>query len=696
MKAKSELMEIKNLTPPEAPRKDTVLELHGDERFDPYYWLRNRGEQDVVDYLEAENEYREKAMSHLKQFEEGLFEEMKGRIKEDDESVPYFKNGYYYLSKYKTGQEYPIYSRREGNLDADDEVLLDINDLARDYSYYNASGLSVSPDNKLLAFGEDTLSRRIYKIRFKDLETGEMLEDEIPNTTGKAIWGNDNRHVFYSVKDETLRSFKIYRHEIGTSSEGDVEIFHEKDPTFYCFVGKSKSEKFIVIGSHQTITTEYQILDADDPTGEFNVFHPRERELEYHISHFDDHWYIRTNADAPNFKLMKTPVDDTKRSAWKEYIPHREDVLLEDTEIFKDHIVLSERSKGVTRIRVRKWEGEEHIIDFGEEAYMAFPTANYEYETPWLRVMFTSLTTPRSVIDYHLDNKEKVLKKEQEVIGDFSKEDYRSERVMVAARDGAKVPVSIVCHKDFKKDGQGPLLLYGYGSYGLSMEPYFSSIRLSLLDRGFAFAIAHIRGGQEMGRSWYRDGKLLKKKNTFNDFIDCGDFLVKNKYCAKDQLYAMGGSAGGLLVGAVMNERPEMWAGIVAAVPFVDVITTMMDESIPLTTGEYDEWGNPNKKEIYEYIKTYSPYDNVSDHAYPPLLVTTGYHDSQVQYWEPAKWVAKLRDMKSYTAPLLMYCNMETGHGGASGRFEQLKEIAMEYAFILDLAGKTEKNGEEH
>lgn len=691
MNKTSKLLNLDGITPPEADKKDTVLEIHGDKRIDPYYWMRERGKENVISHLNAENDYRSQAMSHLSNFEKELFQEMKSRIKEDDESVPYFKNGYYYISRYEKGQEYPIYSRKKDSLESEEVIMLNVNDLAADYSFYNAAGLSVSPNNEILAFGEDTLSRRIYKIRFKNLNTGEYIEDEIPNTTGRAVWANDNKTVFYSVKDETLRSYKIFRHTLGTSASDDVEIFHEDDPTFSCYVSRSKSGQYIVIGSYQTLSSEYRFVNADNPTDEFQLFHPRERDLEYHISHFNDHWYIRTNAGAPNFKLMRSPIDSTAKAYWEDYVPHRTDVLLEGTEIFKDYIVLSERFQGITRVRIKSWTGQDHIIDFDEEAYMAYPSVNHEYDTPWLRLSYTSLTTPRSVMDYNMDTKELVLKKEQEVIGDFSKDNYESERIMVKVRDGEHVPVSLVYRKGFEKNATAPILLYAYGSYGSSMDPYFSSIRLSLLDRGFGYAIAHIRGGQEMGRHWYEDGKLLNKKNTFNDFVDCGKYLVDNKYCAPDQLYAMGGSAGGLLMGAVINDNPELWAGVVAAVPFVDVITTMLDESIPLTTGEYDEWGNPNDKTYYDYIKSYSPYDNVTAQAYPPLLITTGYHDSQVQYWEPAKWAAKLRDYKTNDAPVLMYCNMETGHGGASGRFEQIKEIAMEYAFILDLAGKTEE-----
>jgi oligopeptidase B len=597
-------------------------------------------------------------------------------------------NGYFYISRYNKGSEYPIYSRKKESLEAKEEIMIDVNELAKAYDFYDAGGLSVSPDNRILSFGEDTISRRIYTIRFKDLNSGDFLEDKIPGTTGRAVWANDNRTVFYSVKDETLRSYKIFKHILGTDASEDTEVYHETDPTYGVYVGKSKSKKFIVISSHQTLSSEYRYLDADDPNGEFTIFHKREKALEYHINHYKGHWYIRTNADAPNFKLMRTPLGKTDKSHWEEYIPHRPDVLLEGISIFKDHLVLDERAEGLTRIRVREWTGKEHLIQFNEEVFMAGTSTNPEFNTNLVRLHYTSLTTPNSVIDYNMVSHEKEIKKQQEVIGDFDPSNYQSARIKVKARDGKEIPVSIVHHKNVKQDGTAPILLYAYGSYGYSMDPYFSSVRLTLLDRGFMYAIAHIRGGQEMGRHWYEDGKLLKKKNTFNDFIDCGQYLVDNKYCASNQLYAMGGSAGGLLMGAVINQRPELWAGIVAAVPFVDVITTMLDNTIPLTTGEYDEWGNPNDLKYYNYMKSSSPYDNVESKAYPPMLITTGYHDSQVQYWEPAKWIAKLRDKKTDANPLLLYCNMKTGHGGASGRFEQLREIAMEYAFLLDLADK--------
>ena len=688
-------------TAPVAAQEAKTLSIHGDDRVDNYYWMKltdaqknaeqpDAHTQRVLDYLNAENDYREDVMAPLKPLQEKLYEEIVGRIKQTDMSVPFRDNGYFYFSRYEEGKEYPIYGRKNGSLDAAEEIMLDVNELAKDYAYYQVGGTSVSPNNRLLAYGVDTLSRRIYTLKFKDLETGEMLTDEIPNTGGSAVWANDNRTVFYPVKDETLRTFKIFKHRLGTPTSEDEEVYHEADETFGTFVYKSKSKEYIIIGSYQTLSSEYRVLDADDPDGEFRIIQPRERKLEYDIAHYGEHFYIRTNLDAKNFRLMRTPVNATGKENWTEVVPHRDDVLLEGMDIFKDYLVLSERQGGITRLRVMPWEGEEHYIEMPEAAYLAYTSANREFDTDILRYGYTSLTTPNSVYDYNMQTRERELLKEQEVIGDFDKNNYTSERILVPARDGTEVPVSIVYRKGTPKDGTAPLLLYGYGSYGASMDPYFSSVRLSLLDRGFIYAIAHIRGGQELGRAWYEDGKLLNKKNTFTDFIDVGEWMVANNYTSKDNLFGMGGSAGGLLMGAVVNMRPDLWRGVIAAVPFVDVITTMLDETIPLTTGEYDEWGNPNDAKYYEYIKSYSPYDQVRAQNYPPMLVTTGLHDSQVQYWEPAKWVAKLRELKTDQHPLLLYTNMDTGHGGASGRFERYRETAMEYAFLLDLARRAQ------
>ncbi len=573
------------------------------------------------------------------------------------------------------------------SLDAPEEILLDVNQLAKGHDFYAVGGRSIAPNNKLLIYGEDTVSRRIYTLRVKNLETGEMLPDVIENTTGAGVWANDNKTFFYTRKDKALRPYQIWKHVLGTNVEDDVLIFEEKDDTYRSFIYKTKSDKFLVIGSSQTLATEFQILEADNPNGKFRIFEPRdyENKVEYHIGHFGHKFYILTNWNAPNFRLMETNDFEVGRAHWKEVIAHRKDVLLTNMTIFKDYLVLSERISGITQLRVIPNKGHQHYIDFGEDAFTAYTSINPEFDTDILRVGYTSMTTPSSVFDYNMKTRKLTLLKEQEVVGSFKKEDYESQRLYADARDGVKVPISLVYKKGTKLDGSAPLLLYGYGSYGSTMDPYFSSVRLSLLDRGFIYAIAHIRGGEEMGRHWYEDGKLLKKKNTFYDFIDCGDYLVKNNYTNYNNLFAMGGSAGGLLMGAVINMRPEMWKGVVAAVPFVDVVTTMLDESIPLTTGEFDEWGNPKIEEYYHYIKSYSPIDNVAELDYPALLVTTGLHDSQVQYWEPAKWVAKLRDTKKGSNPIYLKTNMETGHGGASGRFERYKEIALEYAFLLEL-----------
>ncbi len=690
-KTTSKMYEKTGLELPQAAKKPKELTIHGDTRIDDYYWLNQREDEEVLAYLNAENTYTKSMMSHLDTFQEKLYQEIIGRIKPDDTSVPYKDNGYFYITRFEKEKEYPIYSRKKGSLDAPEEIMLNVNELAEGFDYFNIGGREVSPDNRLLAYGEDTLSRRIYTLRFKNLETGEMLPDAIPGTTGSAVWANDNETVFYTLKDETtLRSHRVMRHRLGTPIEEDVEVYSEDDATFLTFAYKTKSDKYIVVGSYATLSQEYRVLDANKPEGEFRIIQPRERGLEYSIAHFGGHFYIRTNLDAQNFRLMKTPEEKTTKDNWEEVIPHRKDVLLEDMEIFKDYLVLSERKAGITQLRVRPWEGEEHYIDFGEDAYLAYTSVNPEFDTKILRIGYTSMTTPNTTYDYDMEGRTFELLKQQEVVGGFNPEEYQSERLMVKARDGVEVPVSMVYRKGFKKDGTQPLLLYGYGSYGNSMEPYFSSVRLSLLDRGFAYAIAHIRGGEEMGRHWYEDGKLLNKKNTFTDFIDVADHLVAENYTSKEQLFAMGGSAGGLLMGAVINMRPDLWKGVIAAVPFVDVVTTMLDESIPLTTGEFDEWGNPKDKTYYEYIKSYSPYDNVEAKEYPAMMVTTGLHDSQVQYWEPAKWVAKLREVKTDQNPLLLHTNMEAGHGGASGRYQRYKETAMEYAFLLDLAGRAE------
>lgn len=677
---------------PQAKKIEKKLEIHGDVRIDPYYWLNERENPEVIAYLEAENQYTDFMMKDTEELQKNLFEEIKARIKEEDESVPYKYNGYWYITRYEKGGEYPIYTRKKGDLKAEEEILLNVNDMAKPYSYFHVNGLNISENNQLLAFGQDTVSRRIYTIQVKDLKTGELLPDKLENTTGGSVWAADNKTLFYTRKDETLRAYQIWKHVLGTPQSQDELVFEEKDDTFDTFVYKTKSRRFIIIGSSSTVSNEYRFIPADQPNAKWQIFQKRERDLEYGIEHFGDYFYIYTNKDkATNFKLMKTPVNKTEKKNWVDVIPHRPDVFLEEFEIFQDYLVLEERYNGLTRLNIRSWDGKvNYYLPFQEEVYSAYIGNNPDFDSEILRYGYTSMTTPNSVIDFNMKDQTHEVKKEQEILGDFKKENYITKRIWVPARDGVKVPVSIVYRKDTPINSNTPLLLYAYGSYGSNMDVYFSTSRLSLLDRGFIYAIAHIRGGQELGRQWYEDGKMLKKKNTFNDFVDVSNYLIHNNYTSAEHLYAMGGSAGGLLMGAVINQAPELYKGVIAQVPFVDVVTTMLDESIPLTTGEYDEWGNPNDKKYYDYMKSYSPYDNIERKAYPNMLVTTGLHDSQVQYWEPAKWVAKLRDMKTDNNLLLLKTDMETGHGGASGRFEALKEVALEYAFIFKLEGITQ------
>jgi oligopeptidase B len=680
-----------NLTPPLAAVKPKTLEKHGDVRTDNYYWLNERENPEVIDYLKKENEYYQKMTAHTAKFREDLFEEMKARIKEDDSSVPYFYNGYYYITRFEKGKDYPIYSRKKGSLDAKEEILFDCNEMAKGHNYFHLGGLNVSEDNQWVAFGVDTVSRRQYTIQIKNLITGEILPVRIENTTGGSTWAGDNKTLFYARKDEvTLRSDKIYKHKLGTNPKNDALIYFEKDDTYATFVYKEKSKKYLVIGCNSTLTSEFRILDAKSPDGEFKIFQPRTRGLEYSISHYGDKWYVLTNKDkATNFKLMVTPENATSKENWKDLIAHRKDVLLEDIEIFKNYLVVSERANGLNKIRIRPWDGSgEYYLPFEIETYSAEIGTNPDFDTDVVRYSYQSLATPASGIDFNMKTREKTILKEQEVLGGkFDKNNYVEERIWATAEDGTKVPISMVYRKGIKKDGNNPLLLYAYGSYGASMDPYFFSIRLRLLDSVFIYAIAHIRGGEDLGRDWYENGKLLKKKNTFTDFIDCSKYVIAQKYTSPKHLYAEGGSAGGLLMGAIINMAPQLYNGVIAQVPFVDVITTMLDDTIPLTTGEYDEWGNPNDKEYYDYMKSYSPYDNVKAQSYPHMLVTTGLHDSQVQYWEPAKWVAKLRVMKTDNNLLFLDTNMEAGHGGASGRFEAIKEVAKEYSFLLDLEG---------
>jgi oligopeptidase B len=690
---------------PIAEKKPKKLVKHGDVRVDNYFWMRLSDEQKlapvkdahtqkVINYLEAENDYHDKITAYTKNFEEELFLEMKGRIKEDDATVPYKDNGYFYITRYEKGKQYPIYSRKKEHLEAEEQIMFDVNQMSKGYEYYKLGGLNISPNNKLAVFATDTVSRRQYFLRIKNLETGEIYKDIIDNTTGGSVWANDNKTIFYTKKNPvTLRSEKIYRHVLGTPTSEDVEVYHEKDETFGTYVTISKSKKYIIIGSYSTTSTEAQFLEADNPTGEFKILQPRVKDLEYNVEHYKENFYLLTNKDkATNFKLMKTPVTKTTLENWIDVIPHREDTLLEDFSIFKEYLVLEERSNGLNKVRIKRWDNkEDYYLPFNEDTYSVGVYGNPEFDTDIIRYSYNSFTTPSSIIDFNMNDKTKDIKKEQEVLGGkFKKENYISKRVWAPARDGKKVAISLVYHKDTQLNENTPLLQYAYGSYGYTIPDSFSTTRLSLLDRGFVYALAHIRGSEYLGRNWYEDGKMLNKKNTFTDFIDCSKYLIGNKYTSSKHLYAMGGSAGGLLMGAIINMNPELYNGIIAAVPFVDVISTMLDDSIPLTTGEYDEWGNPNDKDFYDYIKSYSPYDQVDSKAYPNMLVTTGFHDSQVQYWEPAKWVAKLRELKTDDNLLLLRTNMGAGHGGASGRFEALKETAKDYTFILALENKLE------
>ena len=677
---------------PKAKKIEKILEIHGDQRIDNYFWMNERENPEVTQYLEEENAYCDFVMKDTENFQQELFDEMKSRYKEDDQSLPYFFNEYWYIVRFEIGKEYPIFSRKFQTLEQEEEILLDVNILAEGQKFFEVGSVAVSPNNKLMTFSTDNMGRRIYNMQFKNLETGEILQDQIANTTGKAVWANDNEHIFYIRKDKNLRAFQVFMHQLGTDSSQDVLVFHEEDDTFDVNIFKSKSLEYIFISSSSTISDEQRFIPADDVLAEWKIVQPRMDDLEYSVEHFEDEFYIITNADiATNFKIVKTKVATPEMKNWEDVIPHRKDVLLEGFEIFRNYLVLEERKEGLLQIKIiDNQTNTSHYLPFSDPTYTAYIGLNLEFDTEKLRYGYTSLTKPNSTFEYNMKEKTTELLKQQEVLGGkFLPENYVSERIWAPSRDGkSKVPISLVYHKDTKKSAETPLLLYGYGSYGHTVDASFSNVRLSILDRGFVYAIAHIRGGEYLGREWYEDGKMLKKKNTFFDFIDAAKFLVEENYTSSKHLYAMGGSAGGLLVGAVINYEPNLFNGVVAQVPFVDVVTTMLDEEIPLTTGEFDEWGNPKKKKYYEYMKSYSPYDNVEAKNYPNILITTGLHDSQVQYWEPAKWTAKLRELKTDQNILVFKTDMSSGHGGASGRFESLKEDALEYAFLMKLENK--------
>jgi oligopeptidase B len=681
--------------PPIAAVRPHVVESPHGSRTDEYYWLRDdtRADPAVIGYLEAENAYKAAMTAHTEALEEKVYGEIVGRIKQDDSTVPYRLRGHWYYTRYETGQEYPVYARKAGTLDAPEQVMLDVNRMAEGHGFFQVGSSAIAPDNNLLAFTEDPVGRRQYRLRIKNLATGELLPDLIENVDPHIAWTADSRSILYLEKDpETLLARRVLRHVLGTDPAQDTLVYEQDDDSFYTSVGSTKDERYVTIFARSTVSTEMRYADAADPALKFRVFLPRERDLEYYPDHLDGRWIIRTNWQAPNYRLMEATVgEEGDRANWRELLAHREDAFVDGFDLFRDFLAIEERSDAMRKIRIRPWGGgKDFYIGSDEPAYTTSLGVNAEIDTHIVRYEYTSLTTPMTVYDYDIQTGERQLMKRTPVLGGFDSANYRTELVWAPARDGAKVPVSLVYRTGFRRDGSAPMLQYGYGSYGATMDPAFSVARVSLLDRGFVFALAHIRGGQEMGRRWYENGRLLHKKNSFTDFIDVTRHLVKEGYADAGRVSAMGGSAGGLLMGAVSNMAPADYRAIVAQVPFVDVVTTMLDESIPLTTNEFDEWGNPAKKEYYDYMLSYSPYDNVARQAYPAILVTTGLHDSQVQYWEPAKWVARLRARKTDANPLLYRTTMEAGHGGKSGRFQRFREIAEEYAFIIDQSGITE------
>ncbi|TAD99194.1 MAG: S9 family peptidase [Bacteroidetes bacterium] len=688
---KENMVKFPEIAPPVAKIAPKELENHGQKRTDNYFWLRERENPEVTDYLKAENAYADTMLGHTKDLQDKLFGELKGRIKEKDQSAPVKIKDYVYYTRYEEGGEYALYCRRKGNMEGKEEILLNGNEMGKGKPYFAIGNWTISPDQQTLAYGVDTVSRRIYTIYFKNLATGELLKDQIAGANPNFVWANDNKTLFYTSKNlNTLRAERVNKHTLGTDSKKDPQVYFEKDETYNLSIGKTKSDEFLVISAGSTLSSESLILDANKPNDKFKVALLREKDHLYDLDHANGKFYITSNWEAKNFRLLESDLAQlSDKSKWKEVIAHRADVLLENVILFKDHLVLQEKKGGLNRIKVIKWaDKSEHELSFEEPAYLASLGSNPELNTAVLRYNYQSLSTPSSSFDYDLNTKNKTLVKQQEILGGYQASNYATERVFATAKDGTKIPMALVYRKDtFKKDGTNPTLQYAYGSYGISTEAYFRSNIISLLDRGFVYVLCNIRGGQEMGRQWYEDGKLLKKKNTFTDFIDCSEFLIKEKYSAKDKLFAQGGSAGGLLMGAIANMRPDLYKGILAIVPFVDVINTMLDSSIPLTTFEYDEWGNPNDKTYFDYMMSYSPYDNVSKQNYANMLVMTGFHDSQVQYWEPAKWVAKLRASKTDKNVLIFKTNMDAGHGGASGRFQPLKEQAYQYSFMLALLG---------
>ncbi|MGF1478270.1 MAG: S9 family peptidase [Cyanophyceae cyanobacterium] len=684
-------MTTENLSVPTAPRaskQPQILVKHGDERVDNYFWLRERENPETIAYLEAENAYTKEQMKHTEALQERLYKEMLGRIKETDLSVPYRLDDYYYYSRTEEGKAYSIFCRKQGSLDAAEQVLLDQNQLAEGQEFFSVGVLAISPNHQLLAYSTDTSGAEQYTLCFLDLETGKLYSEQIADTYYSFAWGNDNRTVFYTKVDETNRPYQLWRHELGTDPNQDMLVHQEDDEAYFLAVGRTRSKEFILMELGSQVTTEVHYLEANAPTDSFRVIHPRQPGMEYSVEHWRDRFYIVTNDEAINFKLMTAPVASPAKENWETVIPHREDIMLSGVSAFADHLVIAERTGGLPTVRVQKLSTtQETSLEFPEPTYAVFEGNNPEFNSTIWRFTYTSMITPASVFDYNMETGHRELKKETEVLGGYDRTQYASEWLMATASDGAQVPISLVYRKGIEKDGSNPLWLTGYGSYGFPYPATFSSTRLSLLDRGVVFAIAHIRGGGDIGRKWYEDGKFLKKKNTFTDFIACAESLIAQGWTRSDSLVVSGGSAGGLLMGAVMNLRPDLFRIVVADVPFVDVVTTILDTSLPLTVIEWDEWGNPNEPEYYDYIKSYSPYDNVAAQDYPTVLITAGLNDSRVKYWEPAKWTAKLRDLKTDDNQLLLKTNMGAGHGGASGRYESLKELAFEYAFVLDQLG---------
>jgi oligopeptidase B len=669
--------------PPIAKIVPKVTTLHGDTRVDNYAWLRDRGDPDTIRYLEAENAYTQAMLKHTVEGQAGLYAEMLGRIKQTDLSVPVKRDGYFYYTRTEEGKQYSIYCRKQGSLDAAEEILLDGNAMAEGQKYFAIGVFAPSPNHKLLAYSVDLSGDEVHTVRVKDLATGNLLADEISGTSTSLEWADDNATFFYSVLDAAKRPHKVFRHALGESAE--VEIYHEPDQRFELDVSKTSSRAYLLIGSNSPLTTEVRFLRADDPRGEFRVALPRVQDTEYDLTHRRDSFFIRTNDGGRTFRVVEAPVADPSKPQWKEVLPARPNVTVESVTAFANHLVFEERELGLSRLRIHGFvSGETHYVEFPEPVYTASPTGNAEFATNVLRFNYTSLITPNSVFDYNMETRERELKKQQVVLGGYDPSRYTTERIYVPAPDGKQIPVSLVYQRDVARDGRAPLLLYGYGAYGISMDPTFRSDRLSLIDRGVIYAIAHIRGGGDLGKPWHEDGRLLHKKSTFTDFIACAEALIAARYTSASRLAMEGRSAGGLLAGAITNMRPDLFAVVLAGVPFVDALNTMLDATLPLTVGEYEEWGNPEDKQYYDYIKSYSPYENVEPRPYPMMLITAGLNDPRVSYWEPAKWAAKLRASNTGDQMLLLKTNMGSGHFGASGRYEYLKETAFNYAFLLN------------